>query len=122
MHRIGVDIIEIERIERATTRWGGRFLNRVYTDKELDLCQNRPPALAARFAAKEAVMKALGTGMKGVRWRDIETLANPDGKPIVCLHGGAQKTAEELRLREVEISLSHSQDYAVASVIGSTEG
>ena len=120
MHCIGVDIIEIARIGRAANRWGERFLNRIYTDKELEICKNRPPALAARFAAKEAVMKALGTGMKGISWRDIETLANSDGKPIVHLRGGAQRTAEQLKLTEVEISLSHSQDYAVASVIGST--
>ena len=121
MHRIGVDIIEIDRIERAVTRGGGRFLKRIYTDKELELCQNKSPALAARFAAKEAVMKALGTGIKGVRWRDIETLANPDGKPIVNLYGGAQRTAKQLKLTEVEISLSHSREYAIASAIGSTD-
>jgi holo-[acyl-carrier protein] synthase len=121
MHCIGVDIIEIDRIDRAATRWGGHFLERIYTDKELELCQNRPPALAARFAAKEAVMKALGTGMKGVSWKDIETLDNPEGKPIVNLHGGAQRTAEQLRLTEVEISLSHSREYAIASAIGSND-
>jgi holo-[acyl-carrier protein] synthase len=121
MHRIGVDIIEIDRIERAVTRWGDHFAKRVFTDEELGLCKNRPPELAARFAAKEAIMKLLGTGLRGLRWRDIETLSNPDGKPVVRLHGGAHRTAEELKLTEVEISLSHSRDYAIASAVGSTE-
>jgi len=120
MHFVGVDIIEIDRIENAATRWGDRFLKRIYTQKELDLCKSLAPALAARFAAKEAVMKALGTGIKGVRWRDIETLSNEDGKPVVHLHGGARKTAKRLRLTEIQVSLSHSREYAIASALGST--
>ena len=118
MYHVGVDIIEIERIERVTQRWGERFLQRVYTEAELDICRNRAPALAVRFAAKEAVMKALGTGTKGVGWREIEVLSNRDGKPLVYLHGRAQKKAAELGLGELAISLSHSREYAVASVVG----
>jgi len=118
MYHIGLDMIEIARIEEAMGRWGERFLHRIYTEGELRICRNRAPALAVRFAAKEAVMKALGTGIKGVGWRDIEVLSNPDGKPLVYLHGGAQKKAEELGLGELAISLSHSRDYAIASVIG----
>jgi holo-[acyl-carrier protein] synthase len=118
MYHVGVDIIEIERIERVTNRWGERFLQRVYTDAELDICQNHAPALAVRFAGKEAVMKALGTGAKGVGWREIEVLSNRDGKPLVYLHGRAQKKAAELGIGELAISLSHSRDYAIASVIG----
>lgn len=118
MHCVGVDIIEIGRIERVTTRWGERFLKRVYTEAELGICRNRAPALAVRFAAKEAVMKALGTGTKGIGWREIEVLSNSDGKPMVYLHGGAQRKAEELGLGEFAISLSHSRDYAIASVVG----
>jgi holo-[acyl-carrier protein] synthase len=123
MHHVGVDIIEIDRIRRATARWGERFLKRVYTEAERDDCQDRAPGLAVRFAAKEAVMKALGTGIKGVGWREIEVLSNPDGKPLVYLHGGAQRKARGLGLGELAVSLSHSQDYAVASVVGgSSEG
>lgn len=118
MYSVGVDIIEIERIEEAMARWGERFLHRIYTQGELRICRNRAPALAVRFAAKEAVMKALGTGTKGVGWRDIEVLSNPDGKPLVYLHGRAQKKAADLGLGELAISLSHSRDYAIASVIG----
>lgn len=118
MYFLGVDIIEIVRIEEAMERWNERFLNRIYTPKELHICRHRAPALAVRFAAKEAVMKALGTGTKGVGWREIEVLSNPDGKPLVYLHGRAQKRAEELGMGELAISLSHSRDYAIASVVG----
>ncbi len=118
MYHIGLDMIEIARIEEAMGRWGERFLHRIYTEGELRICRNRAPALAVRFAAKEAVMKALGTGIKGVGWRDIEVLSNPEGKPLVYLHGRAQKKAADLGLEELAISLSHSRDYAIASVIG----
>ena len=118
MYCVGVDIIEIDRIERGTARWGERFLKRVYTEEELGICRNRAPALAVRFAAKEAVMKALGTGIKGVGWRDIEVLSNSDGKPLVYLYGRAQKKVEELGLGELAVSLSHSREYAIASVVG----
>ncbi len=120
MHCIGVDIVEVRRIEEATARWGERFLHRVYTDAELGICRNRYQALAARFAAKEAVMKALGTGTKGVGWREIEVLSNPDGKPLVYLHGRSQKKAQELGLVELAISLAHSREYAIANVMGGT--
>ena len=118
MHNIGLDIIEIARIEAAVERWGERFLRRIYTEDELRLSRNRAPALAVRFAAKEAVMKALGTGRKGVGWREIEVVSNDSGKPLVYLYGRAQKEAEELGLGELAISLSHSREYALASIIG----
>ena len=118
MHYVGVDIIEIARIERAIARWGERFLRRVYTEAELSLYRNRVPALAVRFAAKEAVMKTLGTGIKGTGWREIETLSNPQGKPWVRLQGRAQRRAQKLGLEELDISLSHSREYALASVVG----
>ena len=118
MYHVGVDIIEIGRIRRVMARWGEHFLQRVYTDSEQGDCQNRAPELAVRFAAKEAVMKALGTGIKGVGWREIEILSNRDGKPSVYLHGGAQQKARGLGLGELAISLSHSRDYAIASVVG----
>ena len=118
MYHVGVDLIEIERVEKVLARWGERFLERVYTGAERGDCQNRAPALAVRFAAKEAVMKALGTGIKGVGWREIEVLPNRDGKPLVYLYGGALKKARDLGLGELAISLSHSREYAVASVVG----
>ena len=120
MYCVGVDIIEIDRIERVAARWGDRFLKRIYTGAELGICRDRAPALAVRFAAKEAVMKALGTGTKGVGWREIEVLSNPDGKPLVYLYGRARRKAEELGLGELAVSLSHSREYAVASVVGGT--
>jgi len=115
---IGLDIIEIARIQEAVERWGERFLRRIYTEEELCVCRNRVPALAVRFAAKEAVMKALGTGTVGVGWCDIEVLSNADGKPSVGLSGRAREKAEELSMGELAISLSHSREYAIASVVG----
>ena len=120
----GTDIIEIERIARAYERYGARFLNRIFTGAEAAYCTARPkPAqhLAARFAAKEAVAKALGTGLKeGVGWRDIETLRRPGSAPRVVLHGGAKKAAERLGIRTVHISLTHNRDYALATAIAET--
>ena len=118
MTSIGIDIIETERIESATKQWGERFLNRVYTEAELKICRDRIPSLAARFAAKEAVMKVLGTGTKGAGWREIEILADGNGKPLVKLHGRARNKAEELNLGEICISLSDTKQHAVAVAIG----
>jgi len=120
MHHIGIDIIEIARIERAIGRWGGRFLNRVYTEPDLRLCHKKSSRLAARFAGKEAVMKALGTGVRGINWREIEILVEPSGKPLVHLYGKAQNHAEVLGLDKLAISLSDSKEYAVALVVGET--
>jgi len=118
MHCIGVDIIEIARIERAIARWGEGFLQRIYTDPELSLYRKKPSSLAARFAGKEAVIKALGTQNKGVRWRDIEILSDPGGKPLVHLYGKARNQASTLGLSNFAISLSHSREYAIAFVVG----
>jgi len=118
MHCTGIDIIEIARIQRAMNRWGKRFLQRVYTEPELRLCREKPSCLAVRFAGKEAVMKTLGTGVRGVGWREIEILAKPSGQPTVHLHGKAQNRAQRLGLDKLAISLSHSREYAVAMVIG----
>ena len=117
MTSIGIDIIETERIESATKQWGERFLNRVYTEAELKICRDRIPSLAARFAAKEAVMKVLGTGAKGVGWREIEILADGNGKPSVKLHGRAKNKAEQLDLNEFSVSLSDTKQHAVAVAI-----
>ncbi len=117
----GIDIIEINRIERAVHRWGERFLRRIYTPAELQLSRRHSPALAVRFAGKEAVMKALGTGNKGVGWREIEILASPSGQPVVRLNGRAREKARRLKLNELAISLSHCKEYALASVTGDKE-
>ncbi len=114
----GVDIIEIERIQRALERWGDRFIRRIYTEDEAAYCRGRPPNLAGRFAAKEAAMKALGTGLRGVGWKDIEVIRNEAGAPSVLLHGRAKVRAETLGVREMSLSLSHSRNYAVAFVVG----
>ncbi|HEY41862.1 MAG TPA: holo-[acyl-carrier-protein] synthase [Dehalococcoidia bacterium] len=117
MQYIGVDIIEIDRIQRAVARWGERFLYRVYTDTEVGLYR-KAESLAVRFAGKEAVVKALGTGMRGIGWKDIEILHEPSGKPLVNLYGRAQEKASDLGLKGLAISLSHSRDYAIAFVVG----
>jgi len=114
---VGVDIIEIERIEAILQRHGQRFLQRIYTPAEQAYCRGRVPELAVRFAAKEAVSKALGTGLRGITWREMEILGDERGKPLVHLHGRAKARAEELGLSEFAISLSHSRDYAVAFVM-----
>lgn len=115
---VGVDIIEIERVQKALARHGDRFLQRVYTDLEIAFCRGRVSELAARFAAKEAVMKALGTGARGVAWREIEILPNHRGKPLVYLHGRARQRAVHIGLKGLDVSMSHSRQYAVAFVVG----
>jgi len=116
----GVDIVEIERLRRILEHWGQRFLDRVYTAREQAFCLGRVPELAARFAAKEAISKALGTGIvgrEGVNWLDMEVLPDRRGKPLVYLHGRARRRAEELGLTEWAISLSHEREVAVAFVV-----
>ena len=121
MHYIGVDIIEVARIEKAIARWGEQFLQRVYTDSELELCRNQPSSLAVRFAGKEAVIKALGGLSKGFRWREIEILSDPKGKPVVHLHGSVRKQASTMGVGDIAISLSDCEEYAVAFVVGGAE-
>ena len=118
MISVGVDIIEVERIEATIKQWGEHFLNRIYTEAEIEECQGRVPSLATRFAGKEAVMKVLGTGTRGIGWKEIEILPDDLGKPLVILHGKAKNKAEELNLKEFSISLSDTKQYAVATAIG----
>lgn len=115
---VGIDVIEIERVADVIRRHGDRFLTRIYTAAEIAHCRGRVPELAARFAAKEAVMKALGTGVRGVGWRDIEVLPNRRGKPLVFLYARGAQRAKKIELRGLEISLTHSKEYAIASVVG----
>ena len=119
-HYIGTDIIEIARIRQTVERWGERFLNRVYTFEEQKMYDRRAHSLAACFAGKEAVMKVLGTGAQGVAWREIETLHHGSGKPYIRLHGRAKIEADKLGIKEIDISLSHSREYATATAIGVT--
>lgn len=119
-HYIGTDIIEIARIRQAIDRWGERFLRRIYTEPELSLYSRSPQSLAARFACKEAVVKLLGNEKKGISWQDIETLAYPSGKPLIRLYGRAQNEADNLGIREIDVSLAHSREYAIAAAIGTT--
>ena len=113
----GVDIIEISRVRLVLERYGRRFLERVYTPGEIAYCRERAPNLAARFAAKEATMKALGTGVRGVGWKDIEVVRHESGAPAIKLHGRCKQRAQRLGVQEIAISLSHSREYAVASVV-----
>lgn len=118
----GVDLIEISRIERALARHGDRFLERVFTPAEIVYCRARPAELAARFAAKEAVSKALGVGVRmmardGINWREAEIVGDARGKPLVRLHGRAAERAAELGLSEWAVSLSHAKDHAIAFVV-----
>jgi holo-[acyl-carrier protein] synthase len=113
----GVDIIEIVRIACAVQRWGASFAQHVYTPSEVAYCRGRVPELAARFAAKEAISKALGTGLVGISWVEMEVLGDRRGKPQVTLYGRALARAQELGLTEWAISLSHSDDSAVAFVV-----
>jgi holo-[acyl-carrier protein] synthase len=120
----GVDLVEMDRIQRAVARHGERFLSRIYTTTELAFCGGRLPELAVRFAAKEAVSKALGVGLnhmssQGIGWQEVEVLPDRRGKPLVHLSGRALALAEEQGLCQWAISLSHGRDYAVAFVVAS---
>jgi holo-[acyl-carrier protein] synthase len=113
----GVDMIEVDRIDRAILRHGQRLFNRFYTAQELIDAHGHTPALAARFAAKEAVAKALGTGIGDVGWKDIEIVNGPQRKPILHLHGKAAEVAESLGLTEWSVSLSHTHQHAMAIAV-----
>ena len=115
---VGVDVIEIGRVAATLERFGDRFLQRIYTPSEISYCRGRAPQLAARFAAKEAVMKALGTGTRGVGWREVEVTRKRSGEPQIALHGRAAARAQHLGIDRLAVSITHSREYAVASVVG----
>jgi holo-[acyl-carrier protein] synthase len=115
--RTGVDLIAVGRIVSLLDRYGERFARRVFTDRELEACKGRPERLAARFATKEAVSKALGTGIGRVTWREIEVVSDPSGRPELRLEGRAAELAAELGLHLWSVSLSHTHEQAVAFVI-----
>lgn len=115
--RTGVDLIEIGRVARVIERHADRFLARVYTPAELDEVGQNLASLAGRFAAKEAVAKALGTGIGLVAWKEIEIRRGPEREPILYLHGEAAELAKQLGLQTWSVSLSHSASHAVAMVV-----
>lgn len=117
----GVDIAETRRIQESFDRYGERFRDRIYTPEEIAYCErfkNKAERYAARFAAKEAAFKALGTGWRaGIRWIDVEVTHQPGGKPELVLRGRAESVARELGVRRMAVSLSHADHYVVAQVI-----
>ncbi len=117
----GIDIAEVPRIAASIERFGDRFLRRVFTEGEIRYCEskaNRAERYAARFAAKEAAMKALGTGWNnGVRWRDVEVCRQPGGRPTITFHGTAAEFAAKLGAARVALSLTHTAELAMAQVI-----
>src|SRR6188508_2069821 len=115
---LGIDIIKVERIRAALARFGPRFSRRVLTDAEQRYVRDRPETMAGRWAAKEAVSKVLGLGVRGIGWRDIEIERLPTGQPSVRLHGRAEQRARQLRMDRVAVSISHESDYAVAIAYG----
>jgi holo-[acyl-carrier protein] synthase len=118
---LGLDIAEIDRIEAAIVRHGAPILERLYTPSEVAYCEsykNRYERYAGRFAAKEAAMKALGTGWRhGVRWRDIEVTREPSGKPTLRLEGVARAFADRLGVKNISLSITHSGNFALAQII-----
>jgi holo-[acyl-carrier protein] synthase len=118
---LGLDIAEIDRIEAALTRHGAAIIERLYTSREAAYCEsyrNKFERYAGRFAAKEAAMKALGTGWRlGIRWRDIEVVREPGGKPTLHLEGTAARFAERLGVKNISLSITHSGNLALAEVI-----
>lgn len=119
---VGVDLVEVPRVEQALHRYGERFLRRVFTPAEVVYCRGRVPELAARFAAKEAAAKALGIGVRmlardGVEWQEVEVLGDQRGRPVLSLYGRAAERAAELGITQWAVSLSHTRQYAIACVV-----
>ena len=118
---LGTDITECLRIARMIERHGELFINRVYTPEEIKYCQSRKQAtqhFTGRWAAKEAILKALGTGWRrGISWRDIEVRNEPGGKPMVAVRGGAKDVVEQLEISEIQVSISHCRSHAIACAI-----
>lgn len=117
----GIDIAEVPRIAESIKRFGDRFIARIFTENEIRYCDskaNRVERYAARFAAKEAAMKALGTGWNhGVTWKDVEVSRQPGGRPTILFHGKAAEFAQKLGTKHVALSLTHTKEFAMAQVI-----
>lgn len=114
----GIDLIEIPRIAGVLERYPTRFLEKVFTAEEQRYARGRPHQLASRFAAKEAVMKLLGTGVRGMPWKSIEVVRQRGGPPEIVLHGAARARADRMGITRIALSLSHSREMAVASAVG----
>jgi holo-[acyl-carrier protein] synthase len=121
IYGIGVDLVHIKRLERTIHRWGERFVQRVFTPGEMEICYKRSSpssAFSMRFAAKEAFSKAIGLGMKkGIRWRDIEVFHFPGGRPGLRLHGRSHEICQEQHITGLHVSLSDEGEYGMAMVI-----
>ena len=115
--RSGIDTIEISRLDDIRPQIKERFIQRVFTEKEVVQARNHSEALSGLFAAKEAVSKALGTGIGYINWRDIEIIHLPSGQPTICLHGNAKLVAEQLGLTDWSVSISHDRNKAIAVAV-----
>ena len=115
---LGIDIIRVARIRETLVRFGSRFSNRVLTPSERHYVRDRPETMAGRWAAKEAVSKVLGLGVRGIGWQEIEVERLPTGQPSVRLHGRAARRAEQLGMARIALSISHEDEYAVAIAFG----
>ena len=118
IQEVGIDIIRVDRIRKTLEKFGDRFSRRVLTPSEARYVRGRPATLAGRWAAKEAVSKVLGLGVRGIGWRDIEIERLPTGQPAVRLHGRAARRADQLGMARIALSISHESEYAVAIAFG----
>jgi holo-[acyl-carrier protein] synthase len=118
IEELGIDIVRVERIRRTLEKFGSRFSGRVLTSSEQRYVRDRPATFAGRWAAKEAVSKVLGLGVRGIGWRDIEIERLPTGQPAVRLHGRAARRADQLGMARIALSISHEAEYAVAIAFG----
>jgi|SRR5215471_12292398 len=114
---VGIDIIEVGRVQKVFDRHGERFLQRVFTESEVRQCRGKATRLAGRFAAKEAISKALGTGLHGVAWREMEVVQLRSGRPTVSLHGNAKRRAEMLGLSAFDVSIADLKEFSIAIAV-----
>ncbi len=118
---IGIDLIEVDRLRRSVEKFGDKFLNRIFTDNEIKYCQTKSNSYqhyAVRFAAKEALLKAIGTGLRaGITWHQIEIINDTQGKPSIITYGECHKILQKLDIKNIELSLSHTKHHGVAVVI-----
>lgn len=114
---LGTDVVEVARFAEAMQRRGERFIERLFTETERAHCAGRPERLAARFAAKEAVLKALGTGLSGCRWVHVDIVPEASGAPRVVLSGGALETARRMGVTDIHLSISHTRSTAMALAV-----
>jgi holo-[acyl-carrier protein] synthase len=118
IEELGIDIIKVDRIRAALDKFGERFSKRVLTPSEQRYVRNRPETFAGRWAAKEAVSKVLGLGVRGIGWKEIEIERLPTGQPSVRLHGRAERRSRQLGMARIAVSITHESDYAVAIAFG----